>query len=124
LIYSLLADTVVTIHLFFVGFVVLGGLAVWYWPRMSWVHLPAVAWAIWIELSGGICPLTPLENWLRLRAGSARYQGDFIDRYLLPLMYPENLTRDDQLVLGYLVILVNIAAYGWLLSRRNRNEPI
>ena len=66
--YSLLADLVVTLHLAFVGFVVLGGLAVWRWPRLAWVHVPAVVWGVGIELSGAVCPLTPWESWLRHRA--------------------------------------------------------
>ena len=118
MLYSLLADTVVAVHLAFVGFVVLGGLAVWRWPRLAWLHLPAVVWGIGIELSGDICPLTPWENWLRRRAGDAGYQGDFVEQYLLPLLYPVGLTRTDQVVLGCLVIVVNAAAYGWLWSRR------
>ena len=121
--YSLLADAVVGIHLAFVGFVVLGGLAVWRWPRLAWLHLPAVVWGVGIELSGAICPLTPWENWLRHRAGEAGYQGDFIERYLLPLLYPAGLTRTDQVVLGSLVVVVNVAAYGWLWSRRRGERP-
>ena len=116
--YSLLADAVVAVHLAFVGFVVLGGLAVWRWPRLAWLHLPSVIWGIGIELSGAICPLTPWENWLRHRAGDAAYQGDFVEQYLLPLLYPAGLTRADQVVLGCLVVAVNVAAYGWLWSGR------
>ena len=118
--YSLLADLVVTLHLAFVGFVVLGGLAVWRWPRLAWVHVPAVVWGVGIELSGAVCPLTPWESWLRHRAGDTGYQGDFIDRYLLPLLYPVGLTRTGQVVLGCIVIAVNAVAYGWVWSRRRR----
>ena len=118
MLYSLLADLVVALHLAFVGFVVLGGLAVWRWPRLAWVHLPAVVWGVGIELSGAICPLTPWENWLRHRTGDTGYQGDFIERYLLPLLYPVGLTRTGQVVLGCIVIVVNAVAYGWVWSRR------
>ena len=121
--YSLLADAVVAVHLAFVGFVVLGGLAVWSWPRLVWLHLPAVVWGVGIELSGAICPLTPWENWLRHQAGDGGYQGDFVERYLLPLLYPVGLTRTDQVVLGCLVVAVNVAAYGWLWSRRRGAAP-
>jgi hypothetical protein len=85
---------------------------------MPWLHLPAVAWAAFIEFSGGICPLTPVENNLRAAAGLDYYSGDFIARYLFPLLYPEGLTRDAQIVIGALVLSVNAAAYGWLLRRR------
>lgn len=118
MLYSLLADLVVALHLAFVGFVVLGGLAVWRWPRLAWVHLPAVVWGVGIELSGAVCPLTPWENWLRHRTGDTGYQGDFIEQYLLPLLYPVGLTRTGQVVLGCLVIVVNAVAYGWVWSRR------
>ncbi len=123
MLYSLLADAIVAIHLAFVGFVVLGGLAVWRWPRLALLHLPAVVWGVGIELSGAICPLTPWENWLRHQAGDVGYQGDFVERYLLPLLYPVSLTRTDQVVLGCIVILVNVAAYGWLWSRRRAERP-
>ena len=123
MLYSLLADLVVAVHLAFVGFVVLGGLAVWRWPRLVWLHLPAVVWGVGIELSGAICPLTPWENWLRHQAGDGGYQGDFVERYLLPLLYPVGLTRTDQVVLGCLVVVVNVAAYWWLWSRRRGERP-
>ena len=119
-VYSLLANLVVALHLAFVGFVVLGGLAVWRWPRLAWVHLPAVVWGIGIELSGAVCPLTPWENWLRDRAGDTTYQGDFIERYMLPLLYPVGLTRTGQVALACIAIAANVFAYGWISSRRRR----
>ena len=115
---ALLADLVVTLHLAFVLFVVLGGLLVLRWPRLAYVHLPAVIWGAWIEFTGRICPLTPLENSLRARAGEVGYSGGFIEHYLLPLLYPSALTRTIQLVLGALVIVVNLCIYGYLLRRR------
>ena len=118
--YTLLADLVVALHLAFVGFVVLGGVAVWRWPRLAWLHLPVVVWGVGIEVSGAVCPLTPWENWLRYRAGDTGYQGEFIERYLLPLLYPAGLTRTGQVVLGCIVIAVNLVAYGWIWSRRQQ----
>ena len=116
--YGLLADSLVLIHLGFVLFVVLGGLLVLRWPRLAWLHLPAAAWGAWIEVSGWICPLTPLENHLRRLAGEAGYRGGFIEHYLLHVLYPEGLTRQDQLVLSAIVVAVNLVAYGLLLWRR------
>ena len=113
MLYRLAADLVVLIHLSFVLFVLLGGLFVLRWPRLAWVHLPAVAWGAFIEFSGWICPLTPLENWLRTQSGEAGYEGDFIVRYVIPLLYPETLTHDIQLILGVIVVAVNLAIYGW-----------
>ncbi len=128
MLYGLAADLLVIVHLAFVGFVVLGGLAVLRWPRLAWLHLPAVAWGVGIELSGAICPLTPLELWLRVQAGATGYEGDFIARYLLPVLYPAGLTRRAQVVLGLLAGGVNVAVYGWwvrasLAARRGRVRP-
>ena len=111
--YGVAADLLVVAHLAFVGFVVLGGFAVPRWPRLAWVHLPAVAWGVGIELTGRICPLTPVEQWLRMEAGATGYEGDFIAHYLLPVLYPAGLTYRAQIVLGIVAAGVNAAAYGW-----------
>ena len=117
------ADLVVVVHLLFVFFVVAGGLLLLRWPGLIWLHLPAVAWGVYIEFSSGICPLTPLENQLRLEAGHDAYSGGFVEHYLLPILYPENLTPGVQQVLGTLVFLVNLAIYAWVfrvLQQRRR----
>ncbi|WP_374681218.1 DUF2784 domain-containing protein [Accumulibacter sp.] len=120
MIHRLLADLVVFTHLLFIVFVVLGGGLALRWPRLAVVHLPAACWGAFIELSGGICPLTPLENAWRQAAGEAGYAGSFIEHYLLPIIYPAGLTRDIQFVLAALVVVINVAAYARLLSRRRR----
>jgi hypothetical protein len=120
--YSLLADLVLAVHLGFVLFVVLGGLLALRRPRAAWVHVPAALWGAWIELAGGICPLTPLENELRRRAGEVGYTGGFVEHYLLPVVYPPGLTSRTQVVLGALVIVVNGVVYG-LVWRRLRRAP-
>jgi hypothetical protein len=109
--YGLLADLVLIIHLGFVLFVLLGGLLILKWRWIAWTHVPAAAWGIAIEFGGWICPLTPLENHLRERAGEAAYSGDFIARYLLPVIYPEGLTREAQIALGLGALLFNAAIY-------------
>ncbi|HEX7766387.1 MAG TPA: DUF2784 domain-containing protein [Nitrospira sp.] len=109
----LLADAVLLIHLAFVLFVLFGGLLALKWRSTIWFHLPAVVWGTFIEFSGWICPLTPLENWLRTRSGSDGYEGDFIVHYVVPILYPEALTTDIQLMLGTVVVVVNMAIYGW-----------
>ncbi len=108
------ADVVVLLHVAFVLFVVAGGLLVLKWPRLVWLHLPAAAWGAFVEFTGWICPLTPLENLLRTRAGGDAYDSDFIARYILPLLYPAELTRGTQLMLGMIVVGVNVLAYGWV----------
>ncbi len=108
-----LADAVLVLHVVFVLFVLGGGWLTRRWPRLAWVHLPAVAWAAWIEWSGGICPLTPLEDRLRGLATEQVGAQDFVERLLTPLLYPNWLTREWQVALGALTIIVNIAAYVW-----------
>jgi hypothetical protein len=123
-IYRLLASLVLAAHLGFVLFVVLGGLLVLKWPRVAWAHLPAAAWGVLIEYSGWICPLTPLENWLRAQGGESGYAGGFVEHYLLRTLYPEGLTRRDQLVLGTIVLAINVAAYAALVARKRRAQSM
>jgi len=117
LIYRALADLVLVVHLTFVLFVVLGGLLVLRWPRAAWLHIPAAIWGVLIEYTGWICPLTPLENSFRARGGEMGYSGGFIEHYIQPLLYPAGLTRGTQIVLGSFVLLLNLGAYGILLTR-------
>lgn len=118
--WGLLADVVVGLHLAFVGFVVAGGLLVLRWRRLAWIHLPAAAWGVLVEMAGWVCPLTPLENALRARGGLEGYRGDFVEQYVLPVLYPDTLTRPTQLVLGAAVVAVNVAVYAWALRRERR----
>lgn len=118
MLYRVLADGVLLLHLLFIVFVVGGGLLVFRWPRLAWVHLPAAAWGALIEFAGWICPLTPLENMLRRQAGETGYGGGFIAHYLLPIVYPGALTREIQLGLGFAVLAINAVVYGLLWRRR------
>jgi hypothetical protein len=102
----------------FVLFVVLGGLLVLRWPRLAYVHLPAAGWGVLIEFAGWVCPLTPLEQSLRLKAGEQGYSGSFVEHYVLPLLYPSALTRTIQVALGVIVIAVNLCIYGYLFRSR------
>ena len=106
------------LHLAFVAFVVAGGLLVARFKRLLLIHLAAAAWGVFIAASGGVCPLTPLENELRGRAGRVGYAGGFLEHYLAPILYPEGLTRDVQWALAGLVVVVNAAVYGLWLRRR------
>ena len=112
---SWLADGVVLLHVAFVLFAVGGGVAVLRWRRLAWLHVPAVLWAALIELAGWVCPLTPLENHLRAAAGESTYGAGFIEHYVLPVLYPAQLTRELQLGLGLGVLLLNLGVYAWLL---------
>lgn len=118
--FALLAALTVVVHVIFIAFAMVGGLLAVRWPRIAWVHLPAAGWAVFVELSGGICPLTPLEQALRRRAGLAEYSGDFVANYVFPLLYPEGFTRDAQVAIAVLVVTVNVVAYTWAYRRRQR----
>jgi len=115
--YRIAADLLVAVHLAFIVFVLSGGLLVWRWRRLAWLHLPAVLWAVLLELNGWLCPLTPWEQQLRMAAGEAGYAGGFVTHYLLPVLYPAGLERDMQVVLAAVVIACNALAYGVLLFR-------
>ena len=120
MIYRALADLVLVVHLAFVLFVVLGGLLALRWQWVALVHIPAAVWGVLIEYTGWICPLTPLENSLRQSGGEAGYSGGFIQHYIQPVLYPAGLTRETQILLGSLALLVNLAAYGMVIARMRR----
>jgi Protein of Unknown function (DUF2784) len=120
MIYRAAADSVLVLHAAFVLFVMIGGLLVLRRGKLAWLHVPAVVWAAFVEFTGRICPLTPLEVALRERAGEAGYAGDFIEHYIAPLMYPDGLTRDTQAVLGALVVVVNLLIYAAAVIRWRR----
>jgi hypothetical protein len=122
MVYQTLANVVVVIHLSFVIFVVLGAVLTLWRRWIIWLHLPAFLWAVWIEFTGGICPLTPLENWLRIKAGQGGYEGDFVATYLLPVLYPAGLTRNVQLLLAMMIIVINVAIYGSIFYKRSREK--
>lgn len=113
----LAADGVLVLHLAFILWAVFGGLAVLWRRWMLWAHLPALAWGIWIELSHGICPLTPLENYFRDRAGQAGYDGGFIEHYLVTLIYPAGLTPGHQFWLAFALVTINVVIYGIVWRR-------
>jgi hypothetical protein len=122
MVYQTLANVVVVIHLSFVIFVVLGAVLTLWRRWIIWLHIPAFLWAIRIECTGGICPLTPLENWLRLKGGQGAYEGDFVATYLLPVLYPAGLTRNAQIILAMMAIVINVSIYGTIFYKRSRKK--
>jgi hypothetical protein len=120
--YRLAADTVFILHLAFIVFVVLGGCLCWRWPRVVWAHGPAALYGVSIMLVGWICPLTPLENSLRERAGQQGFEGGFIEHYIVPLIYPAGLTRGMQITLGAGLVLLLGLSYGRTLWARRRKK--
>ena len=118
--YRIAADMIVVLHFAFVVFTVLGGLLVLKRRRWVWLHVPAFIWAALVMFTGWICPLTPLEIWLRQQGDEAAYHTSFIEHYILPLLYPAEPTRELQVFLGMLVLVINLAIYGWLWRKRRR----
>lgn len=116
------ADATIVVHAAFVVFVLFGGFLAVRWRRLVWIHLPSVIWGVVVEWAGWICPLTPLENYLREHGGEPVYRGDFIEHYLVPLLYPSNLTPQTQFLLGAAVIAINAAAYALVGRRRQRGR--
>lgn len=123
MIWSLLADTLVVVHFAFTAFVIFGGFLTWRWPEAAFVHLPALVWGCWVEVSHTICPLTPLENHLRHLGGEAGYSGGFLAHYLARVLYPPGLTWHIQWVLAALLLAINLLAYArFLTSRRSASS--
>lgn len=116
---AITADLIVTFHAAFILFAMFGAVFVLRWPRIAWLHLPALAWAGGIMILGGICPLTPIENRLRAAAGGIRYTGGFIDHYITPLIYPPGLTHATQLAGAAVLLGLNGAVYAWAWRLRH-----
>ncbi len=127
MVYTLLTGLVLVTHLAFVLFAALGGLLALRWRMTPWLHLPAVGWASFVEISGRVCPLTPLENTFRRAAGEAGYDGGFLDYYLVSLLYPDTLTRPTQVTLAAVLLLVNLGVYALVwrraVHRRAARQP-
>ena len=119
-IYELLANLTLIAHLIFILFVVFGGLILLIFPKIIYLHLPALLWGIYIELTNSVCPLTYLENWFLNKAELATYSNGFINNYLYPIIYPEGLTNNIQIYLGITLIVINILIYGFIFKNFKR----
>jgi len=120
MLYRLAADAVLVLHLAFIVFVIAGAALALRWRWIPWLQLPAAAWGFYVEASGRICPLTPLENSLRVRANGSGYEGGFIEHYLVELIYPSGLTTEIQYVLAAAVVVSNAAIYIWVVLRARK----
>ena len=118
--YHLLANFVLVVHFLFILFMVAGGILALRWRWAPILHLPAIAWGVFVELSGGVCPLTPLENALRSAAGVSGYTGGFLEQYLVPVLDPADLSRSLQVLLAALAVLANTLVYAFVLWRLRR----
>ncbi len=124
MIYRIAADFVLVTHFAFIVLVVTGGLVVFRYAWFAWIHIPAASWGAFVELTGRICPLTTLENVLRIRAGQEGYVDSFIDHYIVPVIYPAGLTRHVQLMLAGLVVVANVAIYATILLRKRKMRKL
>lgn len=116
------ADLLVLLHFAFIVFVVLGGFLVLKWGKVALLHIPCALWGAFIEFSGWVCPLTPLEHFLREAAGEAAYSGGFIDHYIMPIVYPTGLTQGIQIVLGVIVLIINLCVYGLVIYNQSNRK--
>ncbi len=122
MLFQIAADLMVVLHLGFIGFVMIGGFLVLRWWWVLFLHVPAAVWGALIEFQGWLCPLTPLELQLRQASGQTGYTGGFIEHYILPIVYPSNLTHEVQIVLGTFVVVINVAIYGWMIAQHKRSK--
>ena len=111
--YELCANLTLAIHFAFIVFVIFGALILFVSIKIAFIHIPSVIYGAYIQLSHSIsiCPLTYLENWFLRKAGMKSYSNSFIEQYLIPIVYPDNLTVELQFYLGFLLILTNIVIY-------------
>ena len=114
--YEFFANLTLISHLIFILFVVFGGLIFFIFPKIIYMHLPALLWGIYIELTNSVCPLTYLENWFLHKGELSTYSNDFINNYLFPIIYPEGLTSNIQTYLGITLIFINILIYGLIFK--------
>jgi hypothetical protein len=122
MLWRILANLVVASHGLFILFVVFGAFLAWRWRWVAAVHVPCVVWGILIEYQHWVCPLTPLENYLRSRAGEGGYHGGFIEHYIMPVIYPGGLTHQVQVVLGTTVLAINVAVYAFVIRERMKGN--
>ena len=122
--YRLAADLTLVLHLLFIIFILFGGLLCLHRIRWAWLHLPAIVWGVWVEWAGWICPLTPLENYFRQRSSEQGYPGGFVEHYLIPVIYPEQLTILIQWLLGALVLVINIFVYLYVFRKKRKQDKL
>ena len=119
--YLIAANLTLIIHFIFIIFVVFGALLFLISKKIVFIHFPFLIWGCYVEFTNSICPLTYLENWLLQKANLTTYSESFIQNYLLPIVYPANLTKDIQTYLGITLIAINIAIYVFIFNKLKKN---
>ena len=110
--YEFFANLTLITHLIFILFVIFGGLFFFIFSKIIYIHLPALLWGFYIELTNSICPLTYLENWFLYKGELTTYSNDFINNYLFQIIYPKGLNAEIQIYLGISLLVINILIYG------------
>ena len=119
--HELAADIILIIHFLFILFVIFGALLFFVAKKIVFIHIPAIIWGSYIDLTHSICPLTYLENWFLHKANLTTYSEGFIQNYLVPIVYPMNLTKDLQIFLGIGLIVINIVIYAFIFGKLKKN---
>ena len=120
--YEIAANLILIVHLIFILFAVFGALLFFASTKIIFIHIPAFIWGSYIELTNSICPLTYLENWFLQKANLKTYSEGFIQNYLVPIVYPINLTKDLQIYMGTALIVINMIVYGFIINKRIRKR--
>ena len=119
--YELAAEIILIIHFLFIIFVIFGALLFFVAKKIVFIHIPAIIWGSYIELTHSICPLTYLENWFLHKSNLTIYSEGFIQNYLVPIVYPMSLTKDLQIFLGIGLIVINIVIYAFIFAKLKKN---
>ena len=115
------ANLTLIVHFVFILFVVFGALLFFITTKIIFIHIPAFIWGSYIELTHSMCPLTYLENWFLHKANLTTYSEGFIQNYIVPIVYPINLTKDLQIYLGIVLIVINIIIYVFIFNKLKKN---
>jgi hypothetical protein len=112
--YRVLAEATMVVHFAFLVYLLIGGFLAWRWPRTIVAHLMAASWGVLITALSLRCPLTPVEDYFRRRAGEEGLPNGFVDTYIEGVIYPEQYVNHARALLAAVVLL------SWLgvLARR------
>ena len=115
--FEIFATLALLLHFSFILFVIFGAILILKFKKIIYLHIPAVAWGAYIELSHSICPLTHLENFFLKKAGKDQYSVDFIENYIFKIIYPPALNYEIQTYLGVILIFVNLLIYYYIVKK-------
>ena len=118
--YEFFANVTLIVHIAFILFIIFGGLLFFIIPKIIYFHFPALIWGLYVEFTNSICPLTYLENWFLHQENLKTYSNSFVQNYILPVIYPENLSHNSQIYLGLGLIIINLLIYGLIILKEKK----